>query len=74
MFPADSPLKTSQVTPLKNVTISPYLQKREFCRMIGPFSREFSDWWTNLILSQNYLPMIGCFQLPRPKKVVGFAL
>jgi hypothetical protein len=33
--------------------------------LIGSLSREFHDWWTNIILSQKYLPMIGCFQLPR---------
>jgi hypothetical protein len=54
----------NQVTISKNVTISPPLPKREFCRMIGSLSREFPDWWTNLILSKNYLLLIGCFQLP----------
>jgi hypothetical protein len=55
----------NQVTISKNVTISPPLPKREFCRMIGSLSCEFPDWWTNLILSKIYLPLIGCFQLSR---------
>jgi hypothetical protein len=55
-FPTDCLLgtKTKLLFP-KNITISPPLPKREFCMMIDSLSREFPDWWTNLISSQNYL-------------------
>jgi hypothetical protein len=57
-----------------NVTISPSLaQNVNFVRWLVLFPESFLIGGLIWILSQNYLPMIGCFQLLRSNEAVGVA-